>query len=315
MNEKLLEAYKTEIRKHYLSEREGIYSRFLLNPTRAKLRDLCVERFKNNPTGDDLSTFRIFFGFDFDEKRINRLKDETDKLRPIENFLKSMTDCNDLESLNLAAILLDFKLRPYLKFARTHSGYVEKELNDSFKDEKKGKDNSQESNDKNDKKDGTPTNTGGKEETKDPEKIPIVVVNEKAKANNNILSFFAKRKKTTLIAVAGLFFTVYTVKDLAFPEKSCMLWHEDHYILVNCKSEVTGAIDLKIPYNEVEFNRKKLKVCDTITFFKNNRAIVWYSKKNNVVEFFNIDGRNPGNGCELKEVSQHMIDKYVPPCK
>ena len=28
-----------------------------------------------------------------------------------------------------------------------------------------------------------------------------------------------------------------------------------------------------------------------------------------------MDGINPENGAELKRVTQHMIDKYVMPCK
>jgi hypothetical protein len=95
-----------------------------------------------------------------------------------------------------------------------------------------------------------------------------------------------------------------------------MLWLGDHYVRVDCLDSTNKLIPLKpIPYDPVEFNRKKLQVCDTTTFFRFGKPVVWYSKKDNVVEFFNMDGVHPVSDCELKKITQHMIDEYVPPCK
>ena len=47
----------------------------------------------------------------------------------------------------------------------------------------------------------------------------------------------------------------------------------------------------------------------------NLQPIVWYSKKVNIVQFFNMDGENPENGDELKQITQHMMDKYVESCE
>lgn len=109
-----LEEYKAAIRSKYEAEKTAGYSSFLLNPSRALLRRLCVERMKENETSTDLRTFNLFFGFEFENKK--KLQDATDKFRPIETFLKGETDLIDIEGINMAAILVDFKPRPFAKF-------------------------------------------------------------------------------------------------------------------------------------------------------------------------------------------------------
>ena len=90
----------------------------------------------------------------------------------------------------------------------------------------------------------------------------------------------------------------------------------DHYVRVECKSQKLGFSNYSeavIPYDEIEFQRKKITVCDTTTFIRNGKPIVWYSKKNNVIEFFNMDGVNPENDAELRKISDHIIEVYVHP--
>ncbi|WP_395063378.1 hypothetical protein [Flavobacterium sp.] len=116
-----LEEYKKEIKAKYELEKTAIYSSFLLQPSRAQLRKLCIERFKENKKTDDLLSFNLFFGFEFSSDNLNKLKAQTDKFRPIETFLKGETDLMDLEGINLAAILVDFNRRPFTKYCKTES--------------------------------------------------------------------------------------------------------------------------------------------------------------------------------------------------
>jgi len=58
--------YKKAIKDKFKTEQEGDFASFLLNPSRALLRALCVQRLKNNPSKEDLMTFTLFFGFEFE---------------------------------------------------------------------------------------------------------------------------------------------------------------------------------------------------------------------------------------------------------
>ncbi|MBV6881586.1 hypothetical protein NG800_016665 [Epilithonimonas ginsengisoli] len=84
----------------------------------------------------------------------------------------------------------------------------------------------------------------------------------------------------------------------------CMFWDGKEYIPAHCSDTENGLIALD---RKLVDNFKKITTPDTITSIKN----VWYSKHQNVVEFFTADGVNPENGKELHELSQHMLDKYI----
>jgi hypothetical protein len=281
-----LEAYKKAIRAKFEKEKTKEYSSFLLVPSRAKLRQLCIERFKNNDSSDDLKSFEIFFGFPFESGNKNRLQAATDKFRPIETFLKGETDLADIEGINLAAILVDFYPRPFKKFAKLNSDdWVEEGKETSVTTSKS-------------------INLVKKEDKPVFVKDDVVVV---SKGN------LKQKVGIGSLVVLGLF----GAKSLFLQEKECMEWKEDHYELVDCKGEQVEFASVKIikPYNEMEFSRKEITVCDTTKFFNGDKPIVWYSKKNNEIQFFNMDGENPENGAELRKVTQYIIEKYVGDCE
>ena len=281
-----LEEYKKAIRLKFEEEKGKDYSSFLIVPSRAKLRQLCIERLKHNNSIDDLKSFEIFFSFQFESSSKNKLQAAIDKFRPIETFLKGETDLADIEGINMAAILVDFQPRPFKKFAKLNSNDLDEEVKETNVVE------------------GKSSNL-----IKNQEKA--VFVNDEAfvPSKGNL------KQKVGIgsLMVLGLF----GVKSMFFKEKECMEWKEDHYELVDCKAEQVGFANTKIiiPYNEIEFQRKELKVCDTTTFFNGDKPTVWYSKKNNVIQFFNMDGDNPENGAEVKKITKHIIEKYVETCK
>ncbi len=116
MQNNTLEKYKTAIRKKYETEKEGKYFDYLYKPSRGKLRDLCWLIFENNPTKEDLNVFSNLLGLDFDHNKKNKFKEKKDKFRPIETFFKGETDPSNIDAINMAAILVDFELRPFKKF-------------------------------------------------------------------------------------------------------------------------------------------------------------------------------------------------------
>lgn len=74
MKKNTLEDYKEAIKVKYEEEKSGDYASFLINPSRAKLRDLCSILLTESSTTDDLRIFRNFFGFDFKEGNSTELK-------------------------------------------------------------------------------------------------------------------------------------------------------------------------------------------------------------------------------------------------
>lgn len=84
----------------------------------------------------------------------------------------------------------------------------------------------------------------------------------------------------------------------------CMFWTGKEYIPAHCSETANGLIALD---RKLVDNFKKITTPDTITSIKN----IWYSKHQNVVEFFTADGVNPENGKELRVLSEHILQKYV----
>jgi hypothetical protein len=286
-----LEDYKAAVKLKYESEKIGSHSSFLLNPSRAKLRKLCGELFKNSANKEDLKSFSAFFQFDFVLNCSNKLKEQTDKFRPIETFFKGETDLTDIEAVNIAAILVDFNPRPFLKFS--------------------------------------------KQETLKKENIPITSIEstdiddvfgatEIIKRNTNSTDYsiqpsFLKKKelsvnhKRLVIPALILVITLSGFGYFFLPKKECMQWQKDHYEAVDCETKAIGFVDLysTMPLNKNMLTFRKIKICDTTTFFKHNKPILWYCKTGNHLDFFNEPGFNPENEKPLKPITQYMIDKYI----
>lgn len=289
----LLEKYKKAIRLKFEEEKTKDYSSFLTSPSRAKLRQLCIERFKDNSNSDDLKSFSLFFGFDFSLNIQNRLQSQTDKFRPIETFLKGKTDLTDIEGINIAAILVDFNPRPFRIFTndKNYNKNVDIILTES---------------------------TSSKNVSSEKSIVKENELNISIKNDNSTKSFIKNilKKKTTigLISLIGLFSIGYTTKNIISPNPQCMQWQKNHYEIVDCSSEnQQGLIKQNdiIPYNENQSKLIKIEVSDTTTFFKNGKSLYWYCKVNGKPEFFNTHGIHPETGIGLKRVSKYIINKYV----
>lgn len=277
MKQTNLEAFKKALKQQYNEEKEGMYSEYLEQPSRANLRKLCVERLKANTNQEDLLTFKIFFGFEFKEDTLNKLKSETDRFRAIENFLVGKTETNDLKSLNLIAILLDYHPRPFQKFAKQHHGEVTVQSNTILKKTVANE---------------LPSTT--------------TVKYFKNKKTRNIL--------VLLVATIGLFAAGYTAKDIIVPKKECMQWQNNRYQVIECSTELNNSkYDAPIiPMDHYNAELKQIKVNEATTFFKAGKAVVYYCKKNRKeVEFFNQPGFHPLTDKPLHPITKYMINKYI----
>ena len=285
--------FKNGVKAKFELEKLGDYHSFLNNPSPAQLRELCLLKFDNGLNKVDETIFRLYYKvIETGDLRNAIYNYPIEKLKSITNFLveSEKNKSTSILNLNLISVLVNFNPRPFNKFNKSDFSVSE----DNFKEDIK-------------------TTIPLQKEFKINSFSAAANTGMSSKKTNNK----SNNKKAGIVALilTGLFSVGYTTKNMFFKEKECMQWKENHYELVDCKSDniiLTNNCKPE-PYNKDEFARKKLKVCDTTTFFKADKPIVWYCKKNKSVCFFNMDGKNPENGAELKQITQHMIDKYVPP--
>ena len=295
-----LEEYKKAIRLKYEVERNEDFSSFLYNPSRGKLRDLCLEIFKENKNLDDLKSFKLFFGFDYSLESLNRLRHQKDKFRPIETFFKGETDLQDIEGINIAAILVNFEARPFAKFRQTNKKSFDTDL---IREEEK---------------------TIVKEKNSPVERILTPNKREEEGIGNKIedkkqsgfLFCYGKYKFIALFLLFTALFGGFTFYKFIYKEKDCLRWEVDRYVTIECDSEKNALMNLTRVYNDdrLIYFRKITVNQSTVFFSPDGRPLIWYCKMNRTqIDYFNSNGNgfHPLTGKALKPITQYIIEKYV----
>lgn len=98
-------------------------------------------------------------------------------------------------------------------------------------------------------------------------------------------------------------------KMMALESKNHMYWNGYRYVLTfindkNPSHNVVPADDVMVNYFQ------KIKRPDTLSP-NNGIGKTWYSKHQNKVEFFTMDGKNPDNHKELRPATEHILVKYA----
>ncbi|MRX39003.1 hypothetical protein GJU43_06930 [Flavobacterium sp. LC2016-23] len=302
------EDYKNAVRAKFEIEREGVYFNFLTPPSQANLRNLCWERFKSNSNKDDLSTFSSFFEFEFDPEKKNHFREQTDRFRPIGSFLRGEKDPANRFAVELAAVLVDFQPRPFRKYKERGIVTVENPIDSpkipfafAIKEENNEEKDEREEGERKNKFENALIATSRFN----------YIENLRARFSDN----FKKKVKFITIGVLVVFGLGFIISRYAFPKKQCMQWSNDHYEKVDCDLSANGLIPFTIePFDEIKFELKKIKVCDTTTCFKNGKPIIWYAKTGDAADFFNTHGIHPENEKALRPVTQYIFNKYKKPC-
>ncbi|MBO9583995.1 MAG: hypothetical protein J7574_07540 [Flavobacterium sp.] len=320
--------YKEAIREKYRVEKnEGKYSNYLSNPSQAVLRDLCWEIFNSEPKVDDIAIYRNFFKADFIPKEVDTSQQYTDKFKKVGAFFKAERETAKISTVELAAILVDFQPRPFNKFRKEidpenrklieelrnpdftkndffSDGLINEVENENFPDLK----NEESEKDKNEEVKQDVAEEVQEDEDKESETTTEVM--HTFVATGQPPKFQIKRYLVAATFLAGLAIFIY----LSMSKKDCMQWSGDHYERVSCDLDVNGLGSFNVvePFDKTVFDLKKIKVCDTTPFFdKNGKAIVWYGKTANGIDFFNGHGRHPENNGSLKPVTRYILNKYV----
>lgn len=325
MNNITIEDYKTAIRAKYKVAIKEDVSGILSDPTPAQLRDLYLRIFERGVSTIDEEIMKIFLeaNENFTLKRTIE-NCNIGKFKPIISFLEGRNTENK-SRIEMAAILVDLQTRPFKKFQVNNSD-EEKELIEDLKkfeplpirEEEDLKEEMEDQKFSDIESSNIDRVINEDEDENQKEKIssgeilkPVDIVGTVKR------SLFGKYRRT-IIATAIIFSliataTLGTVIYVEFLKKDCMQWSGDHYDEVSCNMEMEGIGTFNSPetYDDRIINLRRIKVCDTTAFFKNNKAVVWYAKVGDSVEFFNTHGMHPENGKALRPVTHYIIDKYV----
>jgi hypothetical protein len=289
------EEYKNAIKTKYqifkLEEPTGI----LLNPSPAQLRNLCLILFDKSLSINDENTFRVFLNAkEGDDLRRAIERFEIARFRPIISFLTGEKESDNPARIELAAILVDYEKRPYNRFLREElvtntpkSGLTE--ISSSPK-----KDNDLSSDD-----------------------VDVEIKSFVGEPIKPILKLKSGFKKVYLAALAMILvfaglFTIWSFNN----EENCMVWNMDHYEEIPCE-KVSDAMTLFKPIvikkdESLISNFKKIKACDTTTFFKMGKPCIWYGKSfDGSYEYFTAPGLHPETERTLKPITQYIIERHV----
>lgn len=291
--------YRDAVRLQYeITKRDDVTGLFL-DLTPAQLRNLCLIKYDAGLDAIDKEIFKHFFAVtNPEELRGSIFNFDITKFKAVQNFLNSdnKESSTSIINLNLIAVLIDFKARPWGKFRMMEKLPLQEEKSEELKDKK------------------LENETLTIESIQSPEeKRDIIKRNE---IPPKTISITTKPSKKPLI-LFGIILTgvvFFIVHQIFTAHKDCLEWKNDRYVEVDCDSKSNSFVNLntKIPYNEYLLQIRKITPTDTTTYFKEGKAIIWYCKDNNgKLELFNSPGFHPETESPLKPITNYMINKYL----
>lgn len=279
--------YKVQVVDFYKRNRVlGKLPLNLINPTPAKLKKECLLVFQSRGTKGDIAIIRQFFGHRDDEdgylKAIKNI--DTDKFKPLVNFLKEQTQDTEDKNIELLAWLVDYNPRPYqfsLEGNTTPKGEIITITNEI-----------------------------------EPKSEPIIILGYEitlpAKTwyqtkNLRLLPILL----ITIIAIFSLnqYLSPNSILSFGKNKNQCMYWTNEGYASINCDEKMPQVQIIALDESKLKYF-KKITRPDTLTI--SDIKGVWYSKINKVVELYTSPGNHPKHtDKQLKPLSKYMFNKYV----
>ncbi|MWB96858.1 hypothetical protein GON26_21060 [Flavobacterium sp. GA093] len=266
----------------------------------ALARGICIRRCDNELSNSDEKVFGDFFELKKTEslKKAIQLFDIS-KFRTIILFLKGKVNTEDPDRIEIAAILVDFKPRPYKTFNEAKGEVSKKET----KKELITEDDIQYSPVYNPENNNPSENLKPKADT----------IQNQASKN----PFFRRIKNEKYGIAAGIFLIGAITFFMFFNNNdNCMVWKDDHYEAVSCDAitETQSFVATPVLKREDDLvnNFQKIKVCDTTNFFKLGKPCIWYGKSfKGEYEFFSAPGLHPETRKTLRPITSYMIRKHI----
>lgn len=270
--------YKEAVLQHYEVVKSEDVSGILMQPSPAQMRNFCSMVYDKGVSKSEEELLRVFFEVRPDEN-LKRAIDNfaIEKFKPIISFLKREKETENITRVELCALLVDFNPRPYASYLKR--GEVLKVDNRSLDADLKSND----------------------------EKALRFETTSNLENRNGLL----KKWFLLLIVVIGIITVGFLSKDYFVKQKECMQWQGDHYEVVHCDVQEIGGLASIEPVRKEVLKLKQIAVCDTTTFFREGKAVIWYCKVGASPEFFNTHGIHPETGKALRPVTKYIIKKYV----
>ncbi len=263
--------YTLAVKHHLKAQKWSDEKSILLKPSPAQLRNFCWTLASGELSKADEVIFRLFFNATDGDllKAIDNI--DVEKFKAVQNFLRSKNQNTNQKNLNLIAVLIDFKPRPFNRFM-TEASDFSAHINDEAE-------------------------------------VLKPLVYQRKTFKNSWLHSNKNKVGIGLIVIMALFLAgaAFTTED----DKLCMQWQTNHYELVNCEVAGVGNFSDIEPFDSRKSALKQITVTEKTTFFRNDIPLVYYSKRNNKCEFYNGPGVHPITGKQLRPITNYMINKYV----
>lgn len=297
--------YVSSILAYYQQRlRNGGLSPRLKRPTAANLKKECLAVCGERWERKDAETLRAFFGHFEQVQQCTLLirKMDTDRLRPLSNYLRKRTVKTDLKNIELLAWLLNFPGRPF-NTDTDYSSDTEPGADGLFHTEKK----------KHGKQDKQPV--VGATHFEEPTTFSIPSVRK------HWIRHFLKSKTWTLgvglllVTAGSAYFGVVHNRagGASSGNNQCMVWQDDHYELTDCNQPNPGKLVLAADPERIK-NFRKIGDAYVDTITARSIGQLWYLKKDNKLEYFTCRGMHPVfTDKALKPLSLYMYSKYIHP--
>lgn len=292
-------------------------SLLLAQSTPAKIRKACLHVYKERYDKKDEEVLKAFFGPAEPGRQFLLLiqEFETDKFRPLDNYLKGSTEKTDDTNLELLAWLIDFKHRPYsfdnnVLLSDEELSLI-KNTGEKQTESESGKNSLQEKEEAieilSEKKMGEVLDKSKEESSIPSNTIPQKSNGAKEKYKRAAIIFFI------LIICTGGIYTVWQQKQskqvMGNANTICAYWADDHYEPVPCNEEPQGRHILPMNPEKIKSFRK-ITQQDTITEWSVGK--LYYIKDSNVIKCYTEAGNYPEDvNRTLKVLSHRIFDKYL----
>lgn len=268
----------------------------LIRPTPGNLKRECIavcnERFEKRDNG----ILRAFFGQSGDvSSHLQAIEEcDSDKFKPLINFLNGKTTNTDVKNIELLAWLIDFKQRPYQYDKKYEIVNVVKGLN-----EQAGNESSHE---------GERAVEQPAIKQKEPGADPAGQYSKRHKT-----AFHKRRLFFLILAIFVLVFIGFKWGCNNIPSdltqyKACMYWVDDHYEAIPCSQKVSG-VAIALDSSRLK-NFKRITRIDTITHYSIGK--IWYIKRHGVLEYYTSGGYHPEDmQVQLRPITAYIINTYL----